>query len=150
MLCVKTSKALYPYKYSKSNISYISTWNLISDCFTQGIQQLELFNRSWIFVILFAKHISTFSEISGRHRFAVIPMLCNSSIFGVWNSSNTFEEYIPNFMKTSRCVQDECAHMITEILSLSKHIRSCQYLPNIHIVKKMDELQKLNTDLMSI
>ena len=67
-----------------------------------------------------------------------------------WNSSNPFKEYVPNFTKPLRCVQDECAHMLTELLSLLKHIRSCQYLPNINIVEKMDELQKLNTDLIAI
>ena len=64
-----------------------------------------------------------------------------------WNSSSPFEEYIPDFMKPSRCVQDECAHMIIETVSLLTHIRSCQYLPNINTVEKMDELQKLNTNL---
>ena len=67
-----------------------------------------------------------------------------------WNSSNPFEEYVPDFTKPSRCVQDECAHMLTELLSLLKHIRSCQYLPNINTVEKMDELQKLNMDLIAI
>ena len=67
-----------------------------------------------------------------------------------WNSSNPFEVYVPHFIKPSRCVQDECAHMLTELLSLLKHIRSCQYLPNINTVEKMDELQKLNTDLIAI
>ena len=67
-----------------------------------------------------------------------------------WNSSNPFEEYMPDFTKPLRCVQDKCAHMLTELLSLPKHIRSCQYLPNINMVEKMDELQKLNTDLIKI
>ena len=67
-----------------------------------------------------------------------------------WNSSHPFEEYVPDFTKPSRCVQDECAHMLHELLSLLKHIRSCQYLPNINMVEKMDELQKLNTDLIAI
>ena len=67
-----------------------------------------------------------------------------------WNSSNPFEEYVPDFTKPLRCVQDECAHMLTELLSLLNHIRSCQYLPNINTVEKMDELQKLNTDLIAI
>ena len=67
-----------------------------------------------------------------------------------WNSSCPFEEYVPDFMKPSRCVQDECAHMITEIISLLKHIRSCQYLPTINTVEKMDNLQKLNMDLIAI
>ena len=40
--------------------------------------------------------------------------------------------------------------MITKTVSLLNHIRSCQYLPNINTVEKMDELQKLNTDLISI
>ena len=53
-----------------------------------------------------------------------------------WNSSNPFEEYVPDFTKPLRCVQDDCAHMLTELLSLLKHIRSCQYLPNINTVKK--------------
>ena len=67
-----------------------------------------------------------------------------------WNSSNPFEEYMPDFTKPSRCLQDKCAYMLTELLSLLKHIRSCQYLPNINTVEKMDELQKLNTDLIAI
>ena len=67
-----------------------------------------------------------------------------------WNSSSSFEEYVPDFMKPLRCVQDECAHMITEIISLLKHIRSCQYLPTINMVDKMDSLQKLNTELIDI
>ena len=68
-----------------------------------------------------------------------------------WNSSNPFEEYVPDFTKPSRYVQDKCAHMLTELLSLLKHIRSCQYLCNINgVEKKMDELQKLNTDLIAI
>ena len=53
-----------------------------------------------------------------------------------WNSSCSFKEYIPDFVKPSTCVQDECAHMITEIISLLKHIRSCQYLPTINTVEK--------------
>ena len=53
-----------------------------------------------------------------------------------WHSSCPFKEYVPDFMKPSRCVQDECAHMITEIISLLKHIRSCQYLPTISMVEK--------------
>ena len=40
--------------------------------------------------------------------------------------------------------------MLSELLSLLKHFRSCQYLPNINTVEKMDELQKLNTDLIAI
>ena len=67
-----------------------------------------------------------------------------------WNSSNPFEEYMPDFTKPSRCVQGKCAYMLTELLSLLKHIRSCQYLPNINTVEKMYELQKLNTDLIAI
>ena len=67
-----------------------------------------------------------------------------------WNSSNPFKEYMPDLMKPLRCVQDECAHMLTELLSLLKHFRSCQYLPNINTVEKIDELQKLNTYLIAI
>ena len=70
--------------------------------------------------------------------------------FEYWNSSCPFEEYIPDFTKPSRCVRDDCAHMITEIISLLKHIRSCQYLPTINMVEKMDSLQKLNMDLIEI
>ena len=69
-------------------------------------------------------------------------------IFGVWNSNHPFEEYVPDFTKPSRCVQDKCAHMLHELVSLFKHIRSCQYLPNINMVEKMDELQKLNKDFL--
>ena len=64
-----------------------------------------------------------------------------------WNLSHPFEDYMLDFTKPLRCVQDECAHMLHELLSLLKHIRSCQYLPNINTVEKMDELQKLNMDL---
>ena len=67
-----------------------------------------------------------------------------------WNSSNPFEEYVPDFTKPSGCVQDKCAHMLTELLSLLKQIRSCQYLPNINMVEKMDELKKLIMDLIAI
>ena len=67
-----------------------------------------------------------------------------------WNSSHPFEEYVPDLNKPSRCVQDKCAHMLHELLSLLKHIRSCQYRPNINTVKKIDELQKLNKDLIAI
>ena len=67
-----------------------------------------------------------------------------------WNSSNPFKEYMPDFTKPLKCVQDECAHMLTELLSLLKHIRSCQYLPNINTVEKIHELQKLNMDLIAI
>ena len=67
-----------------------------------------------------------------------------------WNSSHPFEEYMSDCTKPSRCVQDECAHMLHELLSVLKHIRSCQYLPNINTVEKMDELQKLNKDLIAI
>ena len=67
-----------------------------------------------------------------------------------WNSSNLFEEYVPDFTKPSRGVQAKCAHMLTELLYLLKHIRSFQHLPNINTVGKMDELQKLNTDLIEI
>ena len=67
-----------------------------------------------------------------------------------WNLSNPFEEYVPDFTKPSRCVQDECAHTLTELLSLLKHITSCQYLTNINTVEKLDELKKLNMDLIAI
>ena len=82
----------------------------------------------------------------------MLPFLCGvlQVYLKFWNSSNPFEEYMPDFTKPSRCVQDDCAHMLTELLSILKHIRSCQYLPNINMVEKMDELQKLNTDLIAI
>ena len=67
-----------------------------------------------------------------------------------WNSSGPFEEYLPDFTKQSETVQQECEHMIMEIISLLKHIRSCQFLPTINTVEKMDQLQKLNTDLVAI
>ena len=67
-----------------------------------------------------------------------------------WNSSHPFQEYVSDFTKPSRCVQDKCAHMLHELVSLLKHIRSCQYLPNINMVEKMDQLQKLNKDLIAI
>ena len=40
--------------------------------------------------------------------------------------------------------------MITEIISLLKHIRSCQYLPTINTVEKMENLLKVNADLIEI
>ena len=67
-----------------------------------------------------------------------------------WNGTGPFKEYIPDFTRASRCLKDECANMITETVSLLNHIRSCQYLPKINTVEKRDELQKLNTDLISI
>ena len=67
-----------------------------------------------------------------------------------WNTTNPVQEYVPDFTRASRCLKDECANIITETVSLLKHIRSCQYLANINTVEKMDELQKLNTDLISI
>ena len=67
-----------------------------------------------------------------------------------WNSSDPFQEYIPDFTKPSASIQQEFEHMICEIVSLLKHIRSCQFLLNINTVEKMDELQKLNNDLISI
>ena len=67
-----------------------------------------------------------------------------------WNATNPVQEYVPDFTTASRCLKDECANMITETVSLLKHIRSCQYLANINTVEKIDELQKLNTDLISI
>ena len=67
-----------------------------------------------------------------------------------WNSSGPHDEYAPDCTKPSRCVQDECVHIIAETVSFLNHIRSCQYLPNINTVKKMDELQEINTDLIEI
>ena len=42
-----------------------------------------------------------------------------------WNSTNPFAEYIPDFTKSSDLIQQECEHMISETVSLLKHIRSC-------------------------
>ena len=67
-----------------------------------------------------------------------------------WNSSDPFQEYIPDFTKPSMSIQQEWENMVAEIVSLLKHIRSCQFLLNINTVEKMDELQKLNNDLLSI
>ena len=67
-----------------------------------------------------------------------------------WNSSGPFEQYSPDFTKLSRCVQDEYVQMLSETVSLLTNIRSCQYLPNINTLEKMDELQKLNMDLTAI
>ena len=67
-----------------------------------------------------------------------------------WHSSDPFEEYIQDFTKPSLSIQQECEHMTAEIIYLLKHIRSCQFLLNINTVEKMDELQKLNNDLISI
>ena len=60
----------------------------------------------------------------------------NQVFLEYWNSSYPFEEYIPDFMKPLRCVQDECAHIITKIICLLKHIRSCKNLSNINMVQK--------------
>ena len=67
-----------------------------------------------------------------------------------WNSSDPFQEYFPDFTKPSNSIKQECEHIIAEIVSLLKHIRSCQFLLNINTVEKMNELQKLNIDLISI
>ena len=66
------------------------------------------------------------------------------------NSSSPFEEYKLDFSKPSQCVQDKWAHMVTEIIFLLNHIRSCQYLPNINTVEIMEDLQKLNMHLITI
>ena len=42
-----------------------------------------------------------------------------------WNSSDLFAEYIPDFTKPSHSVQQEVDNIITETVSLFKHIRSC-------------------------
>ena len=85
---------------------------------------------------------------------------CNMFSFLPWSSPSLFgvlefkwslsRIYTRLFVQPSRCVQDECAHMVTEIVSLLNHIRSCQYLQNINTVEKMENLQKLNTDLFQI
>ena len=67
-----------------------------------------------------------------------------------WNSSDPFEEYVPDFTKPSLSIQQECENINSEIVSLLKHIRSCQFLLNINTVEKMDQLQELNNDLISI
>ena len=71
----------------------------------------------------------------------IIYQLHSATLSKPWNASNPFEEYVPDFTKASRCVQDECAHMLTELLSLLKHINT---------VEKMDQLQKLDMDLIAI
>ena len=55
-----------------------------------------------------------------------------------WNSTDPFAEFIPD------------QNIVTETTSLLKHIRICQYLPNINTVECMEQLQKLNIDLISI
>ena len=67
-----------------------------------------------------------------------------------WNSSYLFEEYIPDFTKPSLSIKQECENIVAEIVSLPKHIRSYQFLLNINTVERMDQLQKLNNDLISI
>ena len=67
-----------------------------------------------------------------------------------WNSSDPFEEYVPDFTKESYSVQEECENITSEIVSLLKHIRSWQFLPSINTVERMDNLQKLNADLIAI
>lgn len=67
-----------------------------------------------------------------------------------WNSSHPFEEYLPDFTKPSVSLQQECEHIICETISLLKHIRSCQFLPNINTVERMDQLHKLNIDLIAV
>ena len=66
------------------------------------------------------------------------------------NSSDPFEEYVPEFTKPSISIQQECKNIVAQIISLLKQIRSCKFLLNINTVEKMDELQKLNNDLISI
>ena len=67
-----------------------------------------------------------------------------------WNSTDPFAEFIPDFTQPSDSVLQECQNIITETTSLLKHIRTCQYLPNINTVECMEQLQKLNIDLISI
>ena len=66
------------------------------------------------------------------------------------NSTDPFAEYIPVFTKSSDSLQQECEYMIAETVSLLKHIRSCQFFPNMNTVESMDKLQKVNMDLISI
>ena len=67
-----------------------------------------------------------------------------------WNSTVSFAQYVTDFTKPSHSVQEECEYIIAETLSLLKHIRSCQFLPNLNTVEKMDKLQKLNVDFICI
>ena len=67
-----------------------------------------------------------------------------------WNSTDPFAEYIPDFSKSSYSSQRKCEYIISETVSLLKHIRSCQYLPNLHTVEIMDKLHKLNVDKICI
>ena len=67
-----------------------------------------------------------------------------------WHSSDPFAEYNPYVTKPSDSVQQEAKYIIAERVSLLTHIRSHQFLPNINAMDKMDELQKLNIDLISI
>ena len=57
---------------------------------------------------------------------------------------------VPDFTKPLQCVQDEFAHMITERASLLSHIRSCQYLPNINTVEKINKCQLLFTFFLTM
>ena len=148
---------MFHTQYFKKIVNLIthtfSTWNLMSAYYYQGIQQWkgeELKKSLNIWLIIYHLHSTTLTKpwktVTCCH-FCVVFL---QVYFEFWNSSGPFEEYIPDFMKSSRCVQDECAHMITETTSLLSHIRSCQYLPNINTAERMEQLQKLYPDLMPI
>ena len=101
----------------------------MSACFFQGIQQWEMGSLSKALEYLSCYLSSTFQHpLKSMEDTDMLLFLCGvlQVYLQFWYSSNPFEEYVPDFIKTSRCVQDECTHMITETVSLLKQIRSCQ------------------------
>ena len=107
----------------------------MSACFCQGIQQWEGEALKKVIKYLTTHLLATFDH--SCKNMEDCDMLSVFQIFlELWNGSGSFEEYVPDFMKISQCLQDQCAHMITETVSLLKHIRSCPFLPNINQVEK--------------
>ena len=118
--------------------------------FSLGIQPLVVFQKfSNILQLICQLNLTILKKLEDCD---ILSFLC--SVLQVhlefWNSTDPFTEYGPDFTKSSDLIQQECEHMICETVSLLKHIRSCQYLPNLNTVKTMDKLQKLNGDLIFI
>ena len=64
-----------------------------------------------------------------------------------WNGTHPFEEYYPNLPGAASFLE-ECDNMITEIVQLLKHIRTCEFFPNLNNLQSIEQLTKLNTDLI--
>ena len=102
------------YKYWVFNLKFTLAilWSHMSDYSSQGIQwweekPLKKFLNIWL--IIYQLHLVTQKTMEDCD---MMFFLCGvlQVYLEFWNSSCPFEEYVPDFMKPSRYVQDECAH----------------------------------------